>query len=331
MRQLTHQAPAVPGLRLRPFAGEPDLADIARIGNAEAEADQILRRVTVEELAVHYGHPNAHFDAARDITIAEVDGRPVAYGEREWIDTTDGLREYRMDGAVDPELRGRGIGATLLADNARRQRELAATHDSPLLRVFGSWSADTQQRDARLLTAAGFEPARWFFDMTRPDLDDVPDVRLPEGLELRPVTRDTALEVWRADVEAFRDHWGGFDGSDDRLDEWLARPTTDLSMWVIAYDGDEVAGGVLNTIDMDENAALGIRRGWLSSVFTRRRWRRRGVAKALIARSLALHRERGMTSASLGVDADNPSGALGLYEGAGFQVDYRSTAWRKPF
>jgi ribosomal protein S18 acetylase RimI-like enzyme len=331
MGQTTRQAPTVPGLRLRPFAGESDLADIARIENAEAEADRIQRRTTEAELRVFFGHPNENFDAARDVTIAELDGRVVATATREWVDTTDGLREYRLDGAVDPEFRGRGIGTTLLADGERLQRKLAATYESPLPRILGSWSAETQERDVRLLTAAGFQPARWFFDMTRPNLDDVPGVPLPDGLELRPVTRATALEVWRADVEAFRDHWGGFDGSDDRLESWLAHPSNDLSMWLIAYDGDEVAGGVLNTIDKDENAALGIRRGWLSSVFTRRQWRRRGLARALIARSLALHRERGMTSASLGVDADNPSGALGLYEGAGFQVDYRSTAWRKAF
>jgi ribosomal protein S18 acetylase RimI-like enzyme len=41
-------------------------------------------------------------------------------------------------------------------------------------------------------------------------------------------------------------------------------------------------------------------------------------------------RDRGMTSAGLGVDADNPNAATRLYEDAGFQVDVRSTAYRKP-
>ena len=148
-------------------------------------------------------------------------------------------------------------------------------------------------------------------------------------MTVRPITRDMALAVWRADVEAFQDHWGGFDGSDERLDDWLARPSTDMSMWLVAFDGDEVAGGVINAIDENENAALGVQRGWLNSVFTRRAWRRRGLAAALIARSLVLLRERGMTAAVLGVDADNPTGALGIYPRAGFEVNYRSTAWRK--
>jgi ribosomal protein S18 acetylase RimI-like enzyme len=37
-----------------------------------------------------------------------------------------------------------------------------------------------------------------------------------------------------------------------------------------------------------------------------------------------------MTGAWLGVDADNPTGALGVYERAGFAVHLRSTAYRKP-
>jgi ribosomal protein S18 acetylase RimI-like enzyme len=87
---------------------------------------------------------------------------------------------------------------------------------------------------------------------------------------------------------------------------------------------------VLNTIFAAENAELGLRRGWLESVFTRRPWRGRGLARALIARSIHLLAERGMDTAALGVDADNPSGALGLYESIGFVVADRGAAWQKP-
>jgi ribosomal protein S18 acetylase RimI-like enzyme len=73
-----------------------------------------------------------------------------------------------------------------------------------------------------------------------------------------------------------------------------------------------------------------VRRGWLDSVFTRRAWRRRGLARALIVRSLHLLRERGLDVAALGVDADNPSGAFGLYESVGFHTTERFTSWRRP-
>ncbi len=114
------------------------------------------------------------------------------------------------------------------------------------------------------------------------------------------------------------------------MHRFLDSPDTDPSLWLIAWDGEEIAGGVNNSIRPEQNDALGIRRGWLDSVFTRWAWRRRGLARALIARSLVALRDRGMTSAALGVDADNPSGALGLYEEAGFEIDDRFTAWRKP-
>ena len=319
------------GLRLRPFAGEADVPELVRIFNAEAEADGLPHRTNFDELTAEFGHPSAAFDSARDITIAELDGRIVGVAQREAIDTTDGFREYRLDGEVDPAYRRRGIGRVLLEENKRRQRDLAASDGSDRTRIFGSWSFDSQAGDRALLEADGFEPARWFFQMVRPDLANVPEIPLPGGLDLRPIDRSGARQVWNADVEAFEDHWGGFDSSEEHLQRWLDNPTTDLSLWVIAFDGDEIAGGILNSIDPHQNEALGIQRGWLSSVFTRRPWRRRGLATALIAQSLRVLRSRGMTSAALGVDADNPSGALGLYENVGFAVDSRSTAWRKAF
>jgi mycothiol synthase len=332
---------SIPGLRLRPFAGEADLAGLAHVHNAEAEADGLNSRTTVEELRSHVSHPSASFDGARDITIAEVDGRIVAMAMREIVDTTDGFREHRMSGEVDAAFRRRGIGSALFAENQRRHRALAAGQDDvaadpdvaahPPTRIFGSWTSEGQAGAVALLKSNDFSVARWFFEMVRPTLDDIPDVPLPDGLELRPIDRSRAKQVWDADVEAFADHWGGFDGSDAHLQRWLENPNTDLSLWVIAFDGEEVAGGIINGIDRPQNEALGLRRGWLNSVFTRRQWRRRGLATALIAESLRALRERGMTSAALGVDAANPSGALGLYEGTGFRVEKRSNAWRRDF
>ncbi len=322
-------APA--GLLLRPYRGEQDLPDIVRVHNLEAEADKLPERWSIEDATAEFTHASDSFDARRDVTLAEIDGQVVAVAFRNIVDTTDGLREYRLNGSVDPAWRRRGIGRALLLENERRLRDVAAAEHGASRRVFGSWSGESQRGSAALLEADGFSPARYFFDMVRPNLDDIEDVPLPDGLEIRPIGPELTRAVWEADIDAFRDHWGGFDHSEEQLQRWLSSPSNDLSLWLVAFDGDEVAGGVINSIDPHQNAAMGYQRGWLSSVFTRRAWRRRGLARALIGRSLALHRERGMTTAALGVDAENPSGALGLYEGMGFAVNYRSIAWRRDF
>lgn len=321
----------VSGLRLRPYGGESDLDDIVRIENLEAEADSLPERTSVEQEAAQFAHPNESFDPRRDVTLAEVEGQVVAVAFRNVVDTTDGLREYRINGAVDPAWRRRGIGHALLLESERRMRDLAAAEHGASRRVFGSWSGESQAGSAALLESAGYGTVRYFFDMVRPDLDDIEDVPLPDGLEIRPIGPELTRAVWAADIDAFKDHWGGFDHSEEQLQRWLSNPSNDLSLWLVAFDGDEVAGGVINSIDPHQNEAMGFKRGWLSSVFTRRAWRRRGLARALITRSLALHRARGMTSAALGVDAENPSGALGLYERIGFEVNYRATSWRKAF
>jgi mycothiol synthase len=324
-------AGVISNLTIRPYAGAADIPELVRIINAENEVDGIAERETVAGMRAWLSNPSAQFDASRDLAVAELDGRAVGMASQDWVDTRDGeMRDFRLWGAVDPEYRRRGIGTALLADNERRARALWRSAPTGLLPVFGSFSADGRPA-ARLLEGAGYEVVRWFFDMVRPTLDDAPtDVPLPEGFELRPVTREQYPAIWKANREAFRDHWGGSDESEAAMRRFLEAPDADPSLWLIAWEGDEIAGGIINGIHPDENQALGIQRGWLDSVFTRRQWRRRGLARALIATSLVLLRERGMTSAALGVDADNPSGALGLYEEAGFEIDERFNAWRKP-
>lgn len=319
------------GLTLRPYAGEPDVADIVRVSNLEFAADHVPEHVELANQLAYYRHPTDKFDPARDVTLAEVDGVVVAYGSIYWVDTNDGdFREYRVDGRVDPAWRRRGIGTALLRRNEELARALAAGHRTERKTALGTWSGDTQPGDIGLLEANGYQQVRWFFDMTRPNLDNIELPPMPDGLEVRPVAAEQVRQVWHADIEAFRDHWGGGDDSDEALRRYLDSPDHDLGLWLIAWDGDEVAGGIINGIERGENEALGVQRGWLHSVFTRRPWRKRGLASALIGQSLKLLRDRGMTSAVLGVDADNPTGALALYERAGFEASYHATAWRKP-
>ena len=107
-------------------------------------------------------------------------------------------------------------------------------------------------------------------------------------------------------------------------------PEATPSLWAVAWDGDQVAGSVMNSIFHEENEALGIKRAWLEHVSVRRPWRGRGLAKALCAASFRILRDQGMDEAWLGVDAANPTGALALYEGLGFKVVRRWQAFGRP-
>jgi GNAT superfamily N-acetyltransferase len=325
------QADGIRGLAVRPYAGPADHPALARIQNAEYEADGVRGRISVPELDAWLRHPSDRFDPARDMRVAELDGRPVAYAWTDWVDTTDGLREYRSRGFVEPAARRRGIGRLLFGAGVRRLEALAAAHVTERPKVLGTFADDKTVGAGRLAASFGLEPARWFFDMERSLIGELPEIpALPAGIEVRPVGAEDGPAIWHADHDAFRDHWGGFDPSEEAYRRWRDSPEFDPSLFVVAYDGDEIAAAVLNAIYTEENEELGIRRGWLDSVFTRRAWRRKGVARALIVRSLHLLRDRGMELAALGVDADNPSGALGLYESVGFAVQDRMTAWRRP-
>ena len=91
-----------------------------------------------------------------------------------------------------------------------------------------------------------------------------------------------------------------------------------------------MAGVVQNWIWQEENEQLSVRRGWLERISVRRPWRRRGLGRALTAAALIRLREAGLDEAMLGVDSENPTGALALYEELGFAVDRRSAAYRRP-
>jgi GNAT superfamily N-acetyltransferase len=325
----TATTPPIAGLETRSYR-PGDAATVADLDNRGDEADGVQWRSSPEEIAAWFERSNDQFDVSRDVEIVELDGVPVAYSVMEWINTTDGMREYRLGGMVDPDWRRRGIGRWLMRRMERHAEMLAARYPSELPQIFGSWNPDSRVGKRILLEQEGYQPARWFFEMVRRDMEKIDLPPLPDGLEVRPVAPAAYRLLWDADVEAFRDHWGGFDGSEAVYQAWLKDPKFDPGLWVVAWDGDEIAGGVINTISETENAAFNRQRGWLQSVFTRRAWRRRGLARALVGRSLVLLRERGMTSAGLGVDADNPQAATRIYEEAGFAVDTRSTAYRKP-
>jgi mycothiol synthase len=321
--------PTLAGLRLRHFRGPDDFPGMAAANMAMRVACRAEESVTVETLANQYAHLS-NSDLDRDLAIVELDGRVVGYVRVEWSDQNDGSRSYDNICFLDPAVRGRGIGTAMLRWSETRRREIASDHAADKPRWMGSETLDADDGAKRLLVAYGYRPVRTFYNMVRPTLDGVPEAVVPEGFEIRAVGLADMRAVWEADLKAFRDHWGAFDDSEEGFARFMGDPRLDPSLHSVAFAGDEVAGAVLNEIDDVENALFDRRRGLLASVFVRRPYRRRGLARALIQRSLAVLRDRGMTSAWLGVDAENPNAALQLYRSSGFAPTTSTTRYRKP-
>ncbi|HEV8490165.1 MAG TPA: GNAT family N-acetyltransferase [Candidatus Limnocylindrales bacterium] len=320
-------APAIPGLRFRRFDAEQDYELLAGLIGTANLADGIDELPDATTIRAEHEH-TAGFDPRLDTIFAEVDGRLVAYGEVSRTVRT-GRAVYTTSGTVHPEWRRRGLGRAILRHNERRLREMATGHEEPGGRILNSWIHDQEAGTRQLLKAEGYYPVRSGFAMRRPTLDDLPEARLPNGLEIRPVLAEDHRAIYDADTEAFLDHFEARERTDEDFVAMFAAPYLDTSLWRVAWAGDQVAGSVMPTIWAPENEKLGVRRAWLEHISVRRPWRRRGLARALILSALEGLRERGVDEAMLGVDAENLTGALALYESLGFVVQDRGSTWRK--
>jgi len=327
-------APAIPGLTFRGFRGEEDYRAMVAVLEGSKQEDGLERIDAVDDVARAYRHL-VNSDPTQDMLFVELRGRVIGYGRVWWQQELAGQRLYQYFAQLLPAWRDLGIRRAMLRHNERRLLEIAAAlpPDDHLAIGTGSfdvWAADTEVHWASLLAGEGYSAVRYHFEMVRPDLEGVPDLPLPEGLEVRPVGPDHLLLIRDAALEAFRDHWGETESEGEWFEEWQEAPTFSPELWQVAWDGDQVAGMVLNFVDQAENREYRRQRGYTEGISVGRPWRRRGLARALIARSFRLLRELGMEEAALGVDAENPNGALRLYESLGFRTVKRHTTYRKP-
>jgi len=320
--------PAIPGLRFRHFAGPGDIPGMVEVNMSVRLTNGVEEGVDVAGMTHQYANLT-NCDPSRDILVIELDGRIVGYARADWDDPNDGSRAYHLTCLIDPDVLGRGIGTAVLAWGEDRLRTIAAGHVTEAPRWFEQETWDREASAGELLRSHGYEPVRTFHVMVRPTLDDLPAPAAPDGFEIGAMRPGDLRPVWDAELKALADHWGAFDSSEDGFAAFATDPHLEPELLVVAYAGDEVAGAVRNVINDDENERYERRRGTLDSVFVRRPYRRRGLASAMIALSLSRLRDRGMTSAMLGVDADNAQNALDLYERCGFASVQRSTVWRK--
>lgn len=320
--------PSILGFTTRSFQGENDFPKMAAIVQACSEADQTEVVVTEESIRHDYRYLT-HCDPYQDMIFAEVGGQVVAYGRVYWRDELEGNRIYALIGSVHPDWRRKGIGKWLLTWLESRAEQIARQNPSEKPHFLEVGAMDTQIGAKMLFERHGYQPVRYFFLMVRPSLAEIPSFQLPPSIEIRPVLPEHYEKIYAANIEAFRDHWGSCPEDEPPLQAWLEDPNFDPSLWCVAWEGEEVVGMVLNFIDAQENLAFSRKRGYTENIAVRRPWRRRGIARALIATSLRMLKARGMEEAALGVDTQNLSGALQLYESLGYQPVKQFITYRR--
>jgi mycothiol synthase len=290
-------------MNVRPF-GEGDFeAVVALLREDEENMLQRPSRIGAGDLREW----TSRADLAQNSWLFEEDGELHAVG---WTDFVDDLAVGI--GVVHPRWKGTGLGVQLLerSEAAARSRRAARMHQF----VIGADAAA-----AALMTARGYRDVRHFFEMAIEQTEPPPPVDLP----VETVREEDARAFHAALDEAFQDHW---EHHSTPFDEWWSRhtsnPNLDLSVWFLIRDGDEIAAVTRN--EGNRNGG-----GYIGAIGVRRAWRGKGYAKALLLHSFRAFYERDMPRVTLGVDAENPTGATHLYERVGMHVEQENVVFEK--
>lgn len=316
------------GLRLRQWRDESDFEKMSRVLIASSNADGVEEARTGDDLQKMYSRMK-NFEAAQNLFLVEHDGELVAFAGCRWWEERDANFIHAHWLFVLPAWRGRGIENELLRVAQNCFREIAKEHSHDATNWLEMFAYDSQEWMSKVLLADGYQPMRYFFDMVRADLQNIPDAELPAGIETRPVIPEDMREIFFGGEEAFADDWSAPIIEQGDFELWLKKGNWKPELWQIAWEGKEFVGHVLNFVSESENEKYGRKRGYTEDIGVRKAWRRRGVAKALLVRSLKMFRDMGYDSTALGVDTQNPNDALHLYESVGYKTVHTETFYRK--
>lgn len=313
----------------------PDSAAWAGVIVDAEKVDQTGEHYDADDLAEELADPQLDLAAA---TVGVWDGSELAgVGLLRTAGSPVPVHRVYFDGVVRPAYRRQGLGGQLLAWALATTPAVAdARHRGAAVELHADVS-DTNAGKQALFTGAGFAPQRWFFTMRRPLTGDVPEAAVPAGYRIEPfdlARHDEPARLVRN--AAFADHWGSSDQTPETWKQWFTgtrafRP--DLSYVAVAdgAPGDQPAAVLMTAYFDADTQATGRSEAWISVIGTLREHRRRGLAGALLAAALRQARLDGFAQAGLGVDAASPTGALGLYQAAGFTIEHRHARYVRPF
>jgi mycothiol synthase len=286
---------------IRP-AEEGDLEDVVRLIETIDDALGLPREPIREDLVWTWHLPTT--DLARDTRVVLDGPTVVAYGEATWKHPGEGGPLFLFP-LVHPEAQGGGIEAWLLSWG----ETLADERGSDGIRTEAP-DVDGARHD--LLRARGYVHVRSSFTMWKSLEPDEHAATAPPGVEIRAYEDADERVLYEVNEASFADHWGFRPTSLESFNEELHGDDWDPSLVFLADADGETVGHVI--------AFRFQTGGHVGSLGVVKEWRGRGIATALLRRTFAELARRGMPEVRLGVDAQNPHGAVALYERVGMTI-----------
>jgi mycothiol synthase len=330
---MTVPIPILPGYTFR-FARREDLPAVHAMLVIITAFDRTGGVDALEDMLNQFVDPWSNPE--KDFLLALTEAGQIAAMGRIYVNPAPRQERYaNLCVEVHPEHRGSGLDEPIFSWMEARASQRLLELPVGLPRSLRTLSLDYLTDRIRLYERHGFLPTRTWYRMRRDLSQPIPDEHLPAGMTLCTYHPELEKALLEALNESFSDHWGFEPIS---YEDWVAffiRATVfrpELSF--IAMEGDgcqaQIAGFSINFIRAEDNQREGIAEGWITELGTRRPWRKRGVATALLCASMRAFKTAGLDYAALGVDTQSQTGAVHLYERLGFKVTRRSITFSKP-
>ena len=223
-----------------------------------------------------------------------------------------------VDLRVRPSAWGRGVADALL-DRA----EAAAGPE----RTVHCFVAERDDEGRGILERRGYRLIRHSFFM-QIDFEEPPaPPEWPAGFTVRTYAGEKDLRpLYECHQEAFADHW---EFRPEPLEDWrrfaVEAPSFEPSLWWLAEADGQLAGFCMGQWHTSGDPTF----GWVEVLGVGRPWRGRGLGLALLRHAFVELTARGATRVGLGVDAENTTGAVRLYERAGMRPVRRLDIYEK--
>jgi mycothiol synthase len=281
-------------------ARREDLEPAAQLLNEHSRRLHGVEDITPADLLQYWESPDV--DLEQDIFLAENDGELAGYadvgvqGGQCWLDVR----------STEPEALPELLEAI----------EQRAAEKKPGAKLMGYTSADDDPLRT-LYESSGYDLVRHSFRM-RIDLDrQVPAPEWPDGFAVRTLREGEKRRVYDAHMASFADTWMFAPDPYESWTHWFVKDAAfDPSLWFLAEADSTLAGIVIARANENEPGL-----GWIRILGVIPEYRRRGLAQALLRHTFAEFARRGFDAVGLGVDAENPTGAVRVYERAGMHVE----------